>query len=191
VFILVVLNVVYLLRDFRENWRRLNHAIFTAVNEFLSVLSTFNVGRDRVDGIATRYGLDGPGIESQWGQDFLHTSRPDLGPIQPPIQWIPGLFPVGGGGGGGKSAGACVDHPHQSSAEVKERVDLYLYSPSGPSWPVIGRTLLLPLLYTLNVRFIWISVRQTARNTFGLFSHTKEGRASLMGVDGITFTCVS
>jgi hypothetical protein len=34
-----------------------------------------------------------------------------------------------------------VDHPPSSSAEVKERVELYLYSPSGPSWPVIGRTL--------------------------------------------------
>jgi hypothetical protein len=25
-----------------------------------------------------------------------------------------------------------------SSAEVKERIELYLYSTSGPSWPVIG-----------------------------------------------------
>jgi hypothetical protein len=37
-----------------------------------------------------------------------------------------------------------VDHPPPCSAEVKERVELYLYSPSGPSWPVIGWT--LPLL---------------------------------------------
>ena len=28
--------------------------------------------------------------------------------------------------------------PASSSAEVKERVQLYLYSPSGPSWPVLG-----------------------------------------------------
>jgi hypothetical protein len=28
--------------------------------------------------------------------------------------------------------------PTPSSGEVKERVELYLYSPSGPSWPVIG-----------------------------------------------------
>jgi hypothetical protein len=34
-----------------------------------------------------------------------------------------------------------VDHPYPSSARVKERVELYLYSPSGPSWPVLGRTL--------------------------------------------------
>ena len=36
-------------------------------------------------GIATRYGLDGPGIESRWGRDFPHLSRPVLGPTQPPI----------------------------------------------------------------------------------------------------------
>jgi hypothetical protein len=30
------------------------------------------------------------------------------------------------------------DDPPLSNAEVKERVQLYLYSPSGPSWPVIG-----------------------------------------------------
>jgi len=31
-----------------------------------------------------------------------------------------------------------VDHPPTSNAEVKERVELHLYSPSGVSWPVIG-----------------------------------------------------
>ena len=49
--------------------------------------------------IATHHGLESPGIESRWGRDFGHTSRPVLEPIQPNIQWVPGLFP------GGKPAG--------------------------------------------------------------------------------------
>jgi hypothetical protein len=46
------------------------------------------VGQDSSVGIATSYGLDGPGIESRFvgGGDFLHPSRPALGPSQPPIQ---------------------------------------------------------------------------------------------------------
>jgi len=49
--------------------------------------------------VATRYGLDGPGIVSRWWRDFPHLSRPALRPTQPPIQWVPGLP-------GGKSAGS-------------------------------------------------------------------------------------
>jgi len=43
-----------------------------------------------------------------------------------------GIFP------GFKWLGCGIDCPNPSSAEVKEKVELYLYSPSGPSWPVLG-----------------------------------------------------
>jgi hypothetical protein len=91
-------------------------------------------GRDSAVGIATRSGLEGPGIKSRWGE-FLHSSRQALRPTQPPMQWVNESFP------GIKRPRRGVDHPHSSGAEVKERVELYLYSPSGPSWPVLGRTL--------------------------------------------------
>jgi len=41
---------------------------------------------------------------------------------------------------GGKAAEAWRWPPTSSSAEVKQRVELYLYSPSGRSWPVLGWT---------------------------------------------------
>jgi hypothetical protein len=78
--------------------------------------------------------MDGPEIESRWGRDLPYWFRPNLGPTQPPVQWVPGPFP------GGKVAWCGVDQALTSSAEVKERVELYLYSTSGPSWPVLGRT---------------------------------------------------
>ena len=77
-----------------------------------------SVGRGSSVGTATRYGLDGLEIVSRWGWDFPHTSRPALGATQPPVQWVPGLFP------GGKGPGSAVDHQIPSSVEVKERVEL-------------------------------------------------------------------
>ena len=44
-----------------------------------------------VVGIATGYGLDDPGSNPGEGRDFPHLSRPALGTIQPPVQWVLGL----------------------------------------------------------------------------------------------------
>jgi len=51
------------------------------------------------------------------------------------VTWsFPGVKPPGRG----------VDHPPPSSAEVKEKVELNIHSPSGPSWLVVGRNLHFP-----------------------------------------------
>ena len=41
-------------------------------------------------GIATDYGLDGPG-SNPGGDEIFRPSRPALGPTQPPVQWVPGF----------------------------------------------------------------------------------------------------
>ena len=50
---------------------------------------------------------------------------------------------------GVKRPGRGADHPPPSKCRGHERVELYLYSPSGPSWPVVGRT----LLYYINTNY--------------------------------------
>jgi hypothetical protein len=56
---------------------------------------------------------------------------------------------------GVKRPGRGVDHP--PSAEVKERVELYIYSPSGPSWPVlrVNFTFTLPYIYIYMYIYIY------------------------------------
>jgi len=49
--------------------------------------------------IENRYGLEGPGIESRYGQTFPHPSKMALGSNQPSVQWVASLFL------GGKAAG--------------------------------------------------------------------------------------
>jgi len=44
-----------------------------------------NACRDNSVGIATAYGLDGPGIQSRWGRDYPHPSIPGLGPTVEPL----------------------------------------------------------------------------------------------------------
>ena len=65
-------------------------------------------------GIATDYGLNGPGIESLWGRDF------------PPVQTGPGAHPAsckmgtGSFPGGKVRPGRAADHSPPSSAAVME-----------------------------------------------------------------------
>ena len=89
------------------------------------------MGRGSSVGIATRYGLDDPGGRI-----------PVRARISASVQTGRGAHSASYTGGTGslsgvKRPGRGVDHLPPSSAEVKERVELYPYSPFGPSWPVL------------------------------------------------------
>ena len=67
-------------------------------------------------------------------------------PVQTGPEAHPAYFTMGTGSFPGiKRPGRGVDHPPQSSAKGKERIELHIYSPSEPSWPVLGWTLRLSL----------------------------------------------
>jgi len=69
------------------------------------------------------------------------------------------------------------DHPTPSSSEVKEEVELYLYSPSGPSWPVLGWT--LPLLVKNCAPFNHYTTNHTLRRiTHTFYRSSWQGRTS-------------
>jgi hypothetical protein len=72
-----------------------DYAFAMAIMDLIWNVPSFVVGRDSSVSIVTGYGLNGPWIESCWRRDFLRLSRPVLEPTQPPIQWVPGLFPRG------------------------------------------------------------------------------------------------
>ena len=51
--------------------------------------------RDIVVGLATRYGVDGLGIEYRLRRHCQHPSRQALESTQPPVKWVPGFSPGG------------------------------------------------------------------------------------------------
>jgi hypothetical protein len=94
------------------------------------------------------------------GGGEIFRSRPDRPWGLHNVQWVPGV----------KRPGRGIDHPPPSSAEVKERVELYLYSPSGPSWPVLRRS--LPFFYLTSsvdlCKFAFFKISPHIVNTFSM-----------------------
>jgi hypothetical protein len=60
-------------------------------------------GRDNAVGIATHYVLDDPGFEPRWEEILFRAIHTGPRSIQPPLQWLTGLFP------GSKAAGSGSD----------------------------------------------------------------------------------
>jgi hypothetical protein len=102
IVVLFFFNFFCLISFTSEEYVYIHIADCVDISYGLPLLPNYTIGRDSTIVITTRYGVGGPGIESRWGRDFPHPSRPALGLTPPPIQWVPGLFPVG------KAAGACT-----------------------------------------------------------------------------------
>jgi len=113
---------------------------------------SFCIGPGSAVGIATSYGLDGPGIESRWGARF-----------SAPVQTSPGAHPASctmstrSFLGGKEQLEHDANPSPPSSAIGHERVELYLYSPYGLYGlyraPVPAQGCTLPYLFSLCWRY--------------------------------------
>jgi len=103
--------------------------------------------RDSSVGIATRYGLDGPGIEYRCEARFSATVQ--TGPGTHTASYTMGTRSFSGV----KRPKRGVDHPPPSRAEVKERVELYVY----PPWAFVACSMeKFTLTFTFTkLEFIW------------------------------------
>ena len=90
------------------------------------------LGRDSSVGVAAYYGLDGPGMKSRWAEILRTLSDWPWGPPSLLYKGYRISFP------GIKWMGLGVYQPPPPSAEVKERVEICLYSLSGPLCLVLG-----------------------------------------------------
>ena len=122
--------------NIRSNQLKLQHS-FSIFQTRLYSFIILTRGRDSSVGIATRYGLDGPGIESRCGVRF--SASVQTGPGAHPASYTVGTgsFP------GVKRPGCGVDHPPPSRVEVEGRLELYPYSTSGSTWTVIGSEIIV------------------------------------------------
>ena len=67
-----------------------------------------------------------------------------------------------------RTSSTCISQRIRSPSQLKilaqdTTVELYLYSPSGPSWPVLGRTLLYMLCNSENKVMICVYINERCR----------------------------
>ena len=150
-------------------------------------------------GIAAVFRLDGPRIESRWGRNLRHLSRPALGPTQPPVQWEPGLS---SGVKSGRGVTLTTQHllvpwsrkiraipllplwtvwPVQSLSACT--VQLYLYSPYGP-YGLYRASVPVQYNYTSNPLLAVRSVQSLRACTVQLYLYSPYGPYGLYRASG-------
>jgi hypothetical protein len=94
---------------------------------YVKQTDTFCVVWDSSVSISTRYGLDDLGIKFWWQARF--SAPKQNGPGAHTDSYKIGIPD--------KAMEHGLNHPPISSTKVKEKVELYVYSPSGASWNVL------------------------------------------------------
>ena len=127
-----------------------------ALNNVCTIFSLVEQIIQKVQQIATDWTIRG----SNPGGDGISRTCPDR-------PWGPTSLLYSGNRlslSGVKRPGRGLEHQPLCSAEVKERVDLRLYSPSGPSWCFVGGTLHFHLYRKFQQPFVYkISLLETKR----------------------------
>ena len=118
------------------------------------------VGMDSSVGIETRYGFDGPGIDSRWRRDYSYPSRPALSPTLPPVQWVLGFVP-GSKGVETYENGSKIFRPDQlcKVTEIEQFCSFSIQSPFS-STPTDTDTLISPQMALYIPRSIFHLARQ-------------------------------
>ena len=112
------------------------------------------VGRFISAGIATRYRMDCPGIESHLWARFSASVQTDPGALLATCTIrTASLLEV-------KRLGSGVDHPYTFSVEVKNSRVLYVHPSSGQTCTVVGQTLPLPFWIRIKSSPVLLTISQ-------------------------------
>jgi hypothetical protein len=145
-------------KHFIQNSQFLTAALITWCQVFI----TQTCNRDRK--FLVTYNIRcGSGYLSRYSDSLRAGRSGDRIPVEArfsaPAQTGPGAHPASctmgtGSFPGVKRPGRGIDHPPPSSAEVKERVELYFYSPSGPSRPLYRVNFTLTFTHKIREEFL-------------------------------------
>ena len=102
--------------------------------------------------------------------EFDRGSNPGGGEFSAPFRTVlrahPACHPMGTETFlGVKRSGRVLNHPSPLSVEVQERIELYFYYPSEPSWPVLGRNVPFYLKCGNSIHTLFRNVHYTYQTT--------------------------